>query len=916
MSRLLHTLAFLFCLCALNAQTVWLGSVDDDWTNTANWSAGVPTSGSVVTLPASPAGGNFPTFSGSSSIDFTIQNAGILTFNSFVYNNGQIVNFGGGQIINNDQMVNGGGKLIDNDGHFENNGILDNYGTIDIAASGSLDNENAASVKNFNSFLSFGPVVNNGATFDNHGTMVIVVAFENNTNFNNFGIFESQFGSVLSNGASASIVNKPSGEFSTNGSFTNANTLLNEGELIIQNAGQSTNNGSITNANMLEIAGTLINENSLVNNSELMINSAGRLENNATVENNSTITIEICGILVQNAGNTIAGNVQSDGIIYEINGSVNETNGEFGLVFTDINETPAPVPACKRDVILQIDESGVVNFTAADVDQGRSYGSCGASLESITITPTSFTSADVGVQIVTLTVTDNFGNSSSCEDFVTVLPFSPPIVPNDDPDIDFACPEDITVSTQAGAQFAPANWSIGEAATTCAPVGGGIPCSTVPSSIPGFTYLGEYNENRYFVSNATASWTQANINAQANGGQLVTINDAAENAFITNNVNPSSGSVWIGYNNVDNGSTFQWASGENNTYTNWQSGEPNGSANTHAARLRQVSGEWTDRDVSVHFEYVIEIACYEDVPDCAAISNTIPGTIYLGEFNNSKYYCTETNNFTWHQAKAWAESKGGHLVIIDDQAENDFVQSVILADFGWIGLTDELNEGTYVWVDGQQRPYFNWNSGEPNNSGGNEDYIRLLAHNGKWTDRNEFFYAEGIMEIPCPASGPVCNPEGSITREAWYNIGGGVAVALVPVNSTPDETENIGIFEAPVNIADNYGTRIRGYIFPPATGTYTFWLASDDNGELWISTDDNPANKQLIATVPTWTSSRQWNKFPEQQATVTLQAGQRYYIEALAKEQAGGDNLAVGWQLPDGTLNRPISGSYLSPIGS
>jgi hypothetical protein len=49
---------------------------------------------------------------------------------------------------------------------------------------------------------------------------------------------------------------------------------------------------------------------------------------------------------------------------------------------------------------------------------------------------------------------------------------------------------------------------------------------------------------------------------------------------------------------------------------------------------------------------------------------------------------------------------------------------------------------------------------------------------------------------------------------------------------------------------------------------------------------------------------------------VNLVAGQQYYIEALHKEGVGSDHMAVGWQLPDGTLERPIPGNRLSPSGS
>jgi hypothetical protein len=44
-----------------------------------------------------------------------------------------------------------------------------------------------------------------------------------------------------------------------------------------------------------------------------------------------------------------------------------------------------------------------------------------------------------------------------------------------------------------------------------------------------------------------------------------------------------------------------------------------------------------------------------------------------------------------------------------------------------------------------------------------------------------------------------------------------------------------------------------------------------------------------------------------------LRQGQTYYVEALHKQGIGSDHIAVGWQLPDGTLERPISGARLSP---
>lgn len=150
-----------------------------------------------------------------------------------------------------------------------------------------------------------------------------------------------------------------------------------------------------------------------------------------------------------------------------------------------------------------------------------------------------------------------------------------------------------------------------------------------------------------------------------------------------------------------------------------------------------------------------------------------------------------------------------------------------------------------------------------------------------------------------------------LVREVWYGPGGEGLGNLTGWAAYPNSPNNrnmvTGLFEAPSNVADNYGQRIHGYLLAPESGVYTFWIAGDDNSALYISTDTNPANVSLVASVPGWTSSRQWDKYPAQQVgTRTLVAGQYYYVAALMKEGGGGDNLAVGWQRPGGLQQRPM----------
>jgi hypothetical protein len=159
-----------------------------------------------------------------------------------------------------------------------------------------------------------------------------------------------------------------------------------------------------------------------------------------------------------------------------------------------------------------------------------------------------------------------------------------------------------------------------------------------------------------------------------------------------------------------------------------------------------------------------------------------------------------------------------------------------------------------------------------------------------------------------------------VLLEYWTNLNG-VTVKAMLANTNyplyPDGAELCADFEVTNNRGAFYGERMRAWLVAPETGEYTFWLASDDDGELWLSTDDDPARKQRIASQPYWTDLREWTKFPEQRsAAIQLEAGRRYYIETLHYQWWSGVNLSVGWQRPGVTNVEVISGAYLTPYNS
>lgn len=248
----------------------------------------------------------------------------------------------------------------------------------------------------------------------------------------------------------------------------------------------------------------------------------------------------------------------------------------------------------------------------------------------------------------------------------------------------------------------------------------------------------------------------------------------------------------------------------------------------------------------------------------------------------------------------------------------------------WLSTDDNpVNKQRIAYVSGwtyarQWDKYTSQRSSAISLIAGRMYYVEALLKEGSGGDHLAVGWQlpNGALERPIDGnrlipfgSAPPSDPSpstGTMDVETWTGITGR-NVSSIPLSSSPDGVSEITIFETEKNIGDAYGSRVRGYVHPPATGSYTFWLATDDTGELWLSTDENPANKERIAYVTGWTYARQWDKYTTQRsAAIDLVGGRKYYIEALLKEDAGGDHLAVGWQLPDGALERPIPGSRVS----
>ncbi|NEQ50914.1 MAG: DUF4347 domain-containing protein [Leptolyngbya sp. SIO3F4] len=118
------------------------------------------------------------------------------------------------------------------------------------------------------------------------------------------------------------------------------------------------------------------------------------------------------------------------------------------------------------------------------------------------------------------------------------------------------------------------------------------------------------------------------------------------------------------------------------------------------------------------------------------------------ERGDSEYLLTPTQ-MTWQEAQQYAQRLGGNLITINDAAEEDWLQSTFGKDERfWTGLNDAKSEGNFVWASGENVTYTNFAPGEPNNAGGNQDFVTMnFGANDQWDDDGLNSAYFGIIEV-------------------------------------------------------------------------------------------------------------------------------------------------------------------------
>ncbi|MGH0179464.1 UNVERIFIED_CONTAM: hypothetical protein FKN15_020757 [Acipenser sinensis] len=210
-----------------------------------------------------------------------------------------------------------------------------------------------------------------------------------------------------------------------------------------------------------------------------------------------------------------------------------------------------------------------------------------------------------------------------------------------------------------------------------------------------------------FYGNTEKTWQEAQSYCRSQGRDLPTIQDQARVSEIISLINSTSKtSFWIGlYRDNQN---WQWSNGDDVIYYHWRP------PNLFCASVNSKT-EWE-----------------------GTVCNEINNFMCYSETSNITERCTLIEELkTWTEAKQYCREHHTDLVSIKSASENEDLTKKAQGKPFWIGLFNE----PWKWShQGDNYTFHNWNTGEPNNVGGNENCVEIGVRDdpsrGEWHDKD------------------------------------------------------------------------------------------------------------------------------------------------------------------------------------
>ncbi len=432
--------------------------------------------------------------------------------------------------------------------------------------------------------------------------------------------------------------------------------------------------------------------------------------------------------------------------------TVTDANGNAGYCTQTVVVVDQLLPSinCPPSKTLNTEpnQCGLSNMsTAIAGDPAFAFDNCGTPTVSNNAPPL----LPLGVSTIIWTATDAFGNTATCPQQITVVDNQPPVIVN--------CPADITVQAQTAGCQAVATWGAAVATDNC-----GMP-TQVFSISSGSLFNKGTTSVTVLVSDTSLNVATCQFNVTVADTQPPTWSNCPDNSTITL---LDCGDVAIG----------TWTQPTANdpclegVISNYQPGDvlPHGQNFIEYTATDQ-NGNSTTCNFIITVESLFALDCPADIlvnatpgsnsspvnwnvppgtTNCTVCASVdIPGFMFMAEKAGHRYYTYLGGPVTWQEATSIASQHGGYLAAIGEADENELLRKEFspLFQTAWIGASDALVEGQFLWPNGEAVTYSNWQNGTvPANDP--LDFV-LLRNGGLWVDAAADAPHVFIMEVPC-----------------------------------------------------------------------------------------------------------------------------------------------------------------------
>ncbi|KAK2888177.1 uncharacterized protein [Channa argus] len=273
-----------------------------------------------------------------------------------------------------------------------------------------------------------------------------------------------------------------------------------------------------------------------------------------------------------------------------------------------------------------------------------------------------------------------------------------------------------------------------------------------------------YGYSCYLMEDNTKSWADAKAFCKERDSSLLHIGDIYEQGHFTVALSGKTGLWWIGlraHGRPGGGVDYVWDNNSPVTFTHWNKDQPDSGDGTCVTMTTgQIGGFWDDKQCLDEYSFICEKARPDITPptkrptpppahDCAKGWTSMPHFINCYKlFHNVEWYLKKS----WGAAHEDCVARGGNLVSIHSQEEEEFLSLHTKGSSKWIGLKSNPTEGGYSWSDNTPLSHTNWGEGEPNNHEGREDCVEMVSNaNGTrswWNDLNCDAHQDWICSIP------------------------------------------------------------------------------------------------------------------------------------------------------------------------